>query len=211
MDTKHVFVLEDEPATRMLLEEILKAAGYRVSSAADGTIAYKMTRDDPPDLVVSDLSVPGLDGFQLVQMIKRKKDTEIPVVVVSGHTQEKDIEEATKAGADAFLPKPVNRDQLLAKVTELPLTEWRYKVEPEETRHLGPMAQDFHAAFGLGESDTAISTVDADGVALAAIQGLHCKLEDQLKQKDAEIAELKKSMVELRGLVNQLIEKEKEQ
>lgn len=119
MDAKHIFVLEDEPATRMLLEEMLKGAGYRVSSAEDGTRAYQMTRDDPPDMVVSDLSVPGLDGLQLVQMIKRRKNAEIPVIIVSGHTEEKDVEEALKAGADAFLTKPVNHGQLLSKVTEV--------------------------------------------------------------------------------------------
>jgi hypothetical protein len=62
------------------------------------------------------------------------------------------------------------------------------------------MAQDFRAAFGLGESDRTITTVDADGVALAAIQGLNLKLEE----KDAEIQALKKSVAELKELVGQL-------
>jgi hypothetical protein len=57
--------------------------------------------------------------------------------------------------------------------------------------HNGPMAQDFHAAFGLGDSDKAIGMQDADGVALAAIQGLNRKLESELRTKDAEIIKLK--------------------
>ncbi len=61
---------------------------------------------------------------------------------------------------------------------------------------MGPVAQDFSAAFGLGETDTMISTVDADGVALAAIQGLNAKLEHQLQAKDAEINSLKAEVAE---------------
>ncbi len=77
---------------------------------------------------------------------------------------------------------------VLAKVSALPITEWRYKVEADGTEHLGPMAQDFHAAFGLnGADDKHISTVDEGGVALAAIQGLNQKVE----AKDAEIEALK--------------------
>ncbi len=70
---------------------------------------------------------------------------------------------------------------------QLPVTRWRYKGEADSVRHIGPMAQDFSAAFGLGESETHIGTVDADGVALAAIQGLH----ELVREKDAEIEELK--------------------
>jgi hypothetical protein len=63
-------------------------------------------------------------------------------------------------------------------VLQLPMASWAYRNEPT-VRHLGPVAQDFHHAFGLGDSDRTISTVDADGVALAAIQGLNAKLEQE--------------------------------
>jgi hypothetical protein len=72
----------------------------------------------------------------------------------------------------------INPRKLLDKVVALPISRWKYKVEPEGMEHLGPMAQDFHSAFGLnGADDTHISTVDEGGVALAAIQGLNEKLE----------------------------------
>jgi hypothetical protein len=61
----------------------------------------------------------------------------------------------------------------LASLAEIPIATWNYKAQDDSIRHMGPAAQDFSAAFGLGESDTGISTVDADGVALAAIQGLY--------------------------------------
>lgn len=96
--------------------------------------------------------------------------------------------------------EPVNASAVLEKVLELPLNTWSYTNSPS-VRHLGPMAQDFHGAFGLGDTDRGIASVDADGVALAAIQGLNGKLEEQLRQKDEEISDLKKRLEKLERLV----------
>jgi hypothetical protein len=83
---------------------------------------------------------------------------------------------------------PVDARQVLAKVACIPMTEWNYKTDSPDVRHLGPMAQDFRAAFGLdGADDRHISVIDEGGVALTAIQGLNQKLDD----KDAEIQTLK--------------------
>ncbi len=88
--------------------------------------------------------------------------------------------------------EPVAGREVLAKVATLPISRWTYKNSDGST-HLGPMAQDFHAAFALGVDDTSIATVDADGVALAAIQGLH----DIVQEKDAEIQSLKQRLERL--------------
>lgn len=72
---------------------------------------------------------------------------------------------------------PVDARAILDRVLDLPMATWSYIAQGEGIRHIGPMAQDFAARFGVGESDTTISTIDADGVALAAIQGLNAKLE----------------------------------
>ncbi len=74
---------------------------------------------------------------------------------------------------------PVDPQTVLEKVAQLPITIWNYKTEEDTVRHMGPAAQDFYAAFGLGDTDKAIATVDADGVALAAIQGLYQMAQDQ--------------------------------
>jgi hypothetical protein len=95
---------------------------------------------------------------------------------------------------------PVNAESVLDKVAALPLSTWNYKEQDRSIRHLGPMAQDFKAAFGVGETDTGITTVDADGVALAAIQGLNQKL----NEKDAEIQDLKQSVAKLKAMVEEL-------
>jgi hypothetical protein len=92
--------------------------------------------------------------------------------------------------------KPVDPRAVLAKVVALPLSEWNYKSDTA-SRHLGPMAQDFYAAFGVGPDDKHIATVDADGVALAAIQGLNQKLE----QKETEITDLKRRLDALEKII----------
>ena len=94
--------------------------------------------------------------------------------------------------------EPVNARTVLDKVAALPLSTWNYKAQTNGVRHIGPMAQDFKAVFGVGETETGITTVDADGVALAAIQGLNQKLEE----KEAEIQDLKHRLARLEKLIS---------
>ncbi len=85
---------------------------------------------------------------------------------------------------------PVAPRQVLDKVASMPIESWNYKKEEDTIRHIGPMAQDFHAAFGVGENDKTITTVDADGVSLAAIQGLYQLVQQQqalLQQQQAQL------------------------
>jgi hypothetical protein len=96
----------------------------------------------------------------------------------------------------------LNTRTLLAQVAALPISEWNYKDDSSETRHIGPMAQDFHAAFGLnGADEKHISSVDEGGVALATIQALNLKLEKESKDKDAEIEQLKERLDKLERLL----------
>lgn len=92
----------------------------------------------------------------------------------------------------------VDPGEILNQVAALPIQQWAYRSEEDTVRHVGPMAQDFHAAFHLGANDTTIATVDADGVALAAIQGLNRKLEE----KETEIAGLKERILRLERLMD---------
>jgi hypothetical protein len=81
----------------------------------------------------------------------------------------------------------VDPAQVLEKVIGLPVAEWSYIANPG-ARHIGPTAQDFRAAFGLGDDERSIATVDADGVALSAIQGLNAKLEAKIAEHARELA-----------------------
>lgn len=92
----------------------------------------------------------------------------------------------------------VDPESILARLIRMPVMTWSYRDE-ERVRHLGPTAQDFRAAFGLGEDDRTISTVDAGGVALAAIQGLHRQLERERDRLRAENTSLRADAERLRA------------
>ncbi len=112
--------------------------------------------------------------------------------------------------------QPIDPRTVLDKVVALPVSTWKYKSQDPSVRHIGPVAQDFKAAFDVGESDTGITSVDADGVALAAIQGLNEKVEvgrkkeegrmqsaeESLRRLATENAELKKRLKRLERLLN---------
>jgi len=94
----------------------------------------------------------------------------------------------------------VDAPALLEKLAAMPVATWNYKAQADSIRHLGPTAQDFHAAFGLGEDDKHISTVDAEGVALAGIQALYqtvVQLKQSLGERDREISELRARLSKL--------------
>jgi len=119
VEEKHVLVVEDETPALALLERILTSAGYRVTGVRDGIAAIKSARTDPPDLVLLDLLIPGVDGYGVCALLKRDRTFRAPVVILSGRTSEKDVKAAYDAGADAFLGKPVDRKALLDKISEL--------------------------------------------------------------------------------------------
>jgi hypothetical protein len=108
---------------------------------------------------------------------------------------------------------PVDTRSMLERVVALPVSRWSFASVPGVT-HVGPMAQDFHAAFGLGDDDTKLAPMDVQGVALAAIQGLNAKVETQarliaeqareLAARDAEIALLRSGLADVRRAVDAL-------
>ncbi len=99
---------------------------------------------------------------------------------------------------------PIDHGETLRKLAALPVTTWNYKHDPKR-RYIGPMAQDFHAAFGLGADDKHISTLDTDGVTLSAIKGLVEEIEEQdaaLAERDARLEALEKQVEALRRQAN---------
>jgi chromosome segregation ATPase len=93
-----------------------------------------------------------------------------------------------RAAKTAF--EDIDDARILAKVAALPVSEWSYSAQGTGIRHLGPMAQDFRAAFGLGEDDKHITTIDEEGVALAAIKALQA----EVSAKDGELEDNKRHL-----------------
>jgi hypothetical protein len=104
--------------------------------------------------------------------------------------------------------KSVDGEELLEKIDELPIRQWNYKNESDDVTHIGPTAQDFQEAFGVGSDGKSISTIDPSGIALAAIKELN-KQNQELKEQSRDLKEqnalLKKQLDELAKKVNQLV------
>ena len=97
--------------------------------------------------------------------------------------------------------RAVDGEEILRKLAAMPVTTWQYRSQDASIRHIGPTAQDFHRAFGVGESDTTITGVDADGVALAAVKALEVRTRELQAENAAlreELESLRKSVLELR-------------
>ncbi len=95
---------------------------------------------------------------------------------------------------------PVDGRKVLMQLAAIPIETWNYKTQQPSIRHMGPMAQDFHDVFKVGEDDKHITTIDADGVTMAAIQGLY----QMLKEKDAQLAEQRRQMESLSARLDTL-------
>ena len=115
-----VLVVEDEPSTVQLMVRLLSARGYQVAVATDGERALEMIARRAPDLIVLDVELPGIDGFEVCRRLKEAPATRlIPVVFLTGLTAREDRIRGIRTGADDFLPKPFDAEELYARVSAL--------------------------------------------------------------------------------------------
>src|SRR5688500_10800558 len=108
----HVLVVDDEPPMRQVLAALLENAGYAVSRAADGREALGLVRAQDPDLVLTDLRMPGMPGDELLAALRRDFP-EIPVVVLTAHGTIDLAVDAMRRGAHDFLTKPFDKQRVL--------------------------------------------------------------------------------------------------
>ncbi|HEY7411382.1 MAG TPA: ATP-binding protein [Vicinamibacteria bacterium] len=117
-----VLVVEDDQETRELIATVLGQRGARVTGVASAWEGLVALEQDPPDLVVSDLEMPGEDGYSFIRKLRARTDRSgklLPAVALTGYAREEDRDEALRAGFQVHLPKPVDPLQMLAVVSEL--------------------------------------------------------------------------------------------
>lgn len=120
MPIKRVLVVDDSPTERHCINEILTKAGYQVTFAFDGEAGVVKARSDKPDLIVMDVVMPGLNGFQACRSITQDPETkQIPVILCTTKNQETDKIWAMRQGAKAYVTKPVDGADLLKKIAAL--------------------------------------------------------------------------------------------
>ena len=115
-----LLVVDDEPSVRKLLKRFFEARGYEVAIADNGVMGWTATRDEAPDLVVSDVAMPEMDGYELVRTIRRNPATAaIPVILLSAHAEANELVAGYESGADDYVTKPVDMEVLGLKIDAL--------------------------------------------------------------------------------------------
>jgi DNA-binding response OmpR family regulator len=116
-DGPRILVVDDDEDIRILLRELLGRAGYRVDEAADGRAALRQLYETPPALVVLDVTMPDMDGYQTLERIRDLSD--VPVIMLTARTQELERVRGLASGADDYVSKPFGRQELLARIQAL--------------------------------------------------------------------------------------------
>ncbi|MCH7541147.1 MAG: response regulator [Proteobacteria bacterium] len=113
----HVLVVEDEPLAAGQMARYLEAKGYRASTVGDGLAGLRVHRKDPADIVVTDLRMPHLDGYEFIRELRRD-NPDLPIIVVTGHMRMEGGEEE-QTGAAVVLKKPINLRELAQTVERM--------------------------------------------------------------------------------------------
>lgn len=115
--TRKILVVDDEPNILYALEEAVRGKGYECISACDGEEGLIMARGIRPDLIITDVIMPKIDGYEFCERLKQDPETsKIPVIIVTVRASEKDIRHGSQSGADAYLTKPFQVHELEGKI-----------------------------------------------------------------------------------------------
>ena len=115
-----ILLVEDNEMNRDMLARRLQKRGYDLLVAVDGILAVEMTQKEKPDLVLMDMSLPGMDGWEASRRLKADPATaKIPIIALTAHAMAEDREKALAAGCNEFETKPVDLTSLLAKMEAL--------------------------------------------------------------------------------------------
>ena len=120
MKIPHILIVDDEPNIVMSLEFLMRKNGYQVGIARNGTEALAAIEQTPFDLVLLDVMMPDVDGYQVCQQLRQRPDlAHTKVIFLSAKSREADVQRGYEAGADLYIPKPFSTRQLMEKVREL--------------------------------------------------------------------------------------------
>ena len=116
----HILIVDDSPDNVEIVSARLRFVGYQVMTAGDGESAIEMVRKQPPDLILLDVMLPGMDGYEVASLLKKDEDLPfIPIILVTARDSTEDKITGLDAGADDYLPKPINFPELEARVRSM--------------------------------------------------------------------------------------------
>ncbi len=135
---KRVLVVDDEPPTVQVIQLALEREGLEVATAANGEECLQAVESDPPDLVILDVIMPILDGFETLRLLREKPETKhLPVIMLTARREDRDVLRGWMTGVDLYLTKPFQMADLLTatrrilEVTEAPGPEQEAEAPPE--------------------------------------------------------------------------------
>ena len=111
MSGETILYIEDNEGNRMLIRRILEVEGYRIIEASDGDQGLELARKTKPDLILMDINLPGMDGYELTGLLKGMKHlAHVPVIAMTANVMKGDREKSLEAGCDGYIQKPVDVD-----------------------------------------------------------------------------------------------------
>ena len=117
---KKILVIEDDPSTLRLIKYTLQQEGYEVLTVPNGLEGLRKARSEQPDLVILDVMLPGIDGFEVCHRLRAESQTaKLPILMISGKTRGIDKATGLKTGADDYVTKPWHRPELVAKIAAM--------------------------------------------------------------------------------------------
>lgn len=159
-----ILAVDDTPASLKLLTELLKEDGYEVRAAINGELALHAASQNPPELVLLDIRMPGIDGYEVCRRLKAQHATrDVPVIFVSAATESDEKVQGFRVGAVDYVTKPYQRDELLARVhTHLELNRLR--------NHLGDLVDERTAELKESERKLRTSLIDSITALAATVE-----------------------------------------
>jgi CheY-like chemotaxis protein len=119
MSEPHILVVDDNTTNLKLASDVLESAGYHVSKAADAEQALKVIASEPPDLILMDIGLPGMDGLTLTRKLKAdQRTTRIRIVALTAFAMKGDEEKILEAGCDGYISKPIDTRALADQVAK---------------------------------------------------------------------------------------------
>jgi DNA-binding response OmpR family regulator len=170
-----ILIVDDEPNVRLVFRTALESAGYDSSTAEDGEAALKALHDDPVDLILLDLQMPGLGGMEVLQRL-RDEGFNIPVVIITAYGSVPNAVQALKLGAIDFLSKPLSPGALRRVVAEVILRHAVAKPDPARRRQAPePVTAASQYAFHLSRAKRSLNRRDFDEAEVLLKQAIALK------------------------------------
>lgn len=117
---KKIFIIEDDPSFLRAISHILEREGYQVLTASNGIVGLRKVKEENPDLLILDVMLPGIDGFEICSRLRGEpQTTQLPIIMLSAKGQDTDRATGLKVGANDYLTKPVDHSVLIDRVAAL--------------------------------------------------------------------------------------------